>query len=401
VQIGTRAQGIALAISSVTVSGRLLSHSNMSSGQAPQSASPGEQSSGLQGSPGPSHAAYVTAAASCSASAQRAWVILDEEPQEQQVSRAQAGHEGYAASSPLCSETEESLISGYSAHNPVPSATTLSHGDGRAYQAEATGHACMSDDVDEAASLLSNVNPMVTPATSDTASVQAPDNLYLDRYLACGLPTVDEVPKAPPDYLPGSGRAHEGRPGPEKHRDAGGSDVEGQVEGDAQHSGMTEPVHDQASAEQEQCRTEINDASRSSAASRVGSDDAQADHLAHAARRLASVATSSSQQALQSSSAHPISAAPQAQDASEEACEQESIEAGASLEEYERRLEEAQGRTFELTEYLTQLQEWKGEVWSYWGGSICLHSDLLVYPTALCLDAACKPACTCVAVAAA
>ena len=111
------------------------------------------------------------------------------------------------------SDAGASQMSDYSARNPVPSATTLSIGDSRVPPLDAQSasarsryYTCDTDDATSQTHLTAH-NPIVTPATSETASVAGgPGSHLADRPARCGLPTVDEVAKAPPEYLTGHGR---------------------------------------------------------------------------------------------------------------------------------------------------------------------------------------------------
>ena len=253
-----------------------------------------------------------------------------------------------------------------SAANPVPSATTLSCGDVRAAQQYQCGLHHGAGSADDTETLLSGHNPMVTPATSDTASIAGGAHLYLDRYLTSGLPTVDEVPKAPPDYL----LKQKGSQQPDRfaatspeaaspHSDAASGDDVFDQRSEADGAARPVAVKDNGS-----------DACHPGDSQAAGSVNDDTDKHAWPADDVVTPGDRSDKDAAveASSIVRKSTWIPRYSDAVSEATEPVGNELNAgdeddrTLEEYARRLAEAQGRTSELTDYLTELQERKDAV---------------------------------------
>jgi hypothetical protein len=219
---------------------------------------------------------------------------------------------------------------------------------------------------------MSALNPMVTPTTSETESAPCAHATTTAYTPFGGLPTADEVAKAPQDYLQPakpSSKASElnhSTTNPPYNTSSGRDAVEATVavevcvgEGKGRYSVLTESVVS------------------SSAAEKLGLDsvmlldmeDTTAYPLPGEAKKPLDKATAGRK--YQKGKAG-------------DTCEEGSgvgvlgVIEPASLQMYERRLEEAQGRTSELTEYLTNLQKRVDEV--RWRHTSACHASALTVP---------------------
>lgn len=315
-------------------------------------------------------AAVATAARQSSAALQ--FSFASAEPPLDQVGRS-AEASSLPTTTTLAAHTAAnddatSVWSDVSQRNPVPSATTLSvAGDLHPYHSDykprasrtipsCTLHEANADQTSEGSraqsvAALTAFNPIVTPTASEAASVAGDGGRGmrgLDPSELWGLPTVDEVPKAPPEYLAAA-------------------------RSDASPSGAQVAAAPAA-------ELPASDAAPGRTASQIAAQlmylpgDASSDPMAHVE------ATSGTSDALHSEDPAPASAATQPSDAAvletpaplgvgsgqpascEVAPAEPEEDMAASLAIYEERLEAAKGRSAELTDYLTALQARKDEV---------------------------------------
>lgn len=265
-----------------------------------------------------------------------------------------------------------SVWSDVSQRNPVPSATTLSvAGDLHPYHsdykprasrtlASSTPHGPGADQTSEGSqaqsvAALTAFNPIVTPTASEAASVAGDGGRGargLDPSEIWGLPTVDEVPKAPPDYLAAArsdaapsaaqtGAPEVAVPAPDAAPGRTASQIAAQLmylPGDASCDPVA-PVGANAT-------TSTPDKSYTTThALEITTTDPGGVSDRDEATALAPSGADSGPARGETTPAEP----------------EEDVT--ASLAMYEARLEAAKGRSAELTDYLTALQARKDEVW--------------------------------------
>ena len=268
-----------------------------------------------------------------------------------------------------------SVWSGISQRNPVPSATTMSvaedlhpyHSDykARASRSLASGpqHEARVDAASEtsharSAAALTARNPIVTPTASEAASI-AGDNdrglKVLEPSQMWGLPTVDEVPKAPPEYLVAAGADVS------VHNVSSGSYWDNSARTASQTAAQLMYLPDDTGNDplaQPYAPHENVDASHTHGTS--GRPSAGAQQIGAREPQGSAAPQSGVEQPADSSTtaAPPAGGEQQAQPNPAAA----PGDLAASLAMYEERLEAAKGRSAELTDYLTALQARKDEV---------------------------------------
>jgi hypothetical protein len=290
-----------------------------------------------------------------------------------------------------------SIWSDLSLHNPVPSATTLSVRDeplldtlGHHLKRTADPHRDMrtvpmdtSSQCSEPCSAagLSAMNPIITPNTSETASLLGHENLRGYSY-GCpsrrGLTTVDEVPKPPPAYLmeTSGDKAHD-RPSVDKEPSSPSATlrtdmVDSDLLQDVQRAQETADLlafqnhPDQAPLQLQAHRgTRV---AQTSLDKDVNEESPEAQGLQQSAKSKDSNSCgfADSCPCLEQSPWEDQFGGLQKMSSTvpTEQLDSKPHEAdlAASLEMYEARLEEAKGRTCELTDYLTQLKSRVDEV---------------------------------------